>query len=554
MVKELHVKFLLPFSVDLPNGVYGIQSENFFCTVNFKQKIIRENASGMVGGMHLSDDRFGLTNHTSVLARFLLKNEIESSKISNKQLKLFSLEAVNLILDQCRYQNSSFYNHDIVSRDVSGTEYQYYGSDGEPVSRLSLLLGGGGTMILSTSGSTVKEDAIKRIQRHLSKDIRLPFEIELIKNAIDFFRFENFRMVAIEIETAIEVTYAFILREYLSNLQQTDSTQVQAYLDSSNLDNCTIDKFPRSHWDKIKPVLRAATFDAIAGETECQNWREKCQDLRHKVVHGGYEPSENEAEESVKSGIEFFKILQTYHSKLCSEIIAFDFPPKKSGEFSILDDDDKINFSKNNFVDISQIDVDAIQEKNKELFQYRKDKDFVKIISTYEELLKHDPCNVTFWLEKGNAHFNNKEYSNAKQCYEKCIEFDNAETDAFVGLGNVQSISGNISDALSNYLDALRRNPEHLLAIKNRAITLFQNNYFDDARCQFKQVVEKNPNDVDSLYTIAIIEAYMDHKEETIKFLDQAIRLDRNRKEDALTERAFEKYYDDEDFKKCLEL
>jgi len=117
LVKEIQVKFLLPFSINLPNGTYGVKTEKFYSAVTIRKKLTRENASGMIGGMHIADDRFGLTNHTKIIVKFILANEIENNKISTKQLKQFSLDAINLILDQCRWQTNEYYNHNIVTKD-----------------------------------------------------------------------------------------------------------------------------------------------------------------------------------------------------------------------------------------------------------------------------------------------------------------------------------------------------------------------------------------------------------------------------------------------------
>ena len=88
--------------------------------------------------------------------------------------------------------------------------------------------------------------------------------------------------------------------------------------------------------------------------------------------------------------------------------------------------------------------------------------------------------------------------------------------------------------------------------MRNRGITLFQNKLLDDARCQFKFILEKNPSDAISWYELSLIEALKENKADSIKFLKQAIKFDKTCKDNAREESIFKKYEHDEEFQKII--
>lgn len=407
-VTEVWVKFFLPFSLDLPNGTYPVRSNDFICTVLIRKKLTRDNASGMRGGMYFSDDRFGLANHTFVVARFVFNNPIKQDKISKLQLKQFSLKSINLLLNNCRLQTNEYYNHDIVTQDLARIEYQFLDDSGNLLPITSFVIAGGGIIKMNTSGYTIDERNVEAIRNNLSNDIVLLFEIELIKNSVDYFRFKNYRMSCIEIETAIEIIMNKILVDYLTVLQKIDPVQVDAYLK-----NCTISDFPRSQWEVIKQVLRKATFDTITGTDECQNWKAKCQLMRHKVVHAGYSPSEGEAEESLKSGIEFFKILLPYEKSLSKCNFSITFPVQKNDESVLENHDNLYSMKLTDFKDITSIDFNMIKKKIDEAM-------FCFMLFSEKE-----PYNAESWYCLAIAYAVKDEKEKCFSNLEKAVKIDN---------------------------------------------------------------------------------------------------------------------------------
>jgi len=551
-VKEIRVKFTLPFSINLPNDTYPIKHDEFICNALIRKKLTRDNAAGMIGDMHISDDRFGLANNTLVVTRFVLKQPIRQDEISKKQLKMFSLKSVNLILNSCRWLSNDYYNHDIVVKDLAGTNYDFLDDSSEILTGTSVLIGGGGIMSLSTSGSTVDEAVQDSIRQNLSSNVQLPFVFELIKNSIDYFRFENYRMACIEIETAIEIVLSKILTDYLQTLQQTDAAQVQQYLDVANIPNLTIPEFPRCRWDVIKPVLRMATFNSITGDSECQNWKDKCQDMRHSVVHGGYSPTKNEAKEAIQSGLDFFRILQQYEQNLASQNITITFPPDEVDEFVMEDQSKMKNLSLSDFEDITNIDFNKITEKTNEGNLFFKNKQFTEAISSFNEVLAIDPLNVDILINKGNALQGIQDFPMALDCYQKAILVDEREKILSNNIANVFANLGQLSQSLRAYRDALRIDPDYIQAIINKGITFLQMNNSNDALCCFNEAVEKQPSNSKAWFFKAIVYADKSDKKNFLENLAKAIKFDSEYKNIAKKEKRFEKYFDDEDFKNLV--
>lgn len=551
-VTEVWVKFLLPFSVDLPNGTYPVRSSGFICTIQIRKKLTRDNASGMRGGMHISDDRFGLTNHTFVVCRFVFNNPIKQDRISKLQLKHFSLDAINLLLNNCRWQTNEYYNHDIVSQDLARTEYLFLDSSDIMLPIDVFVIGGGGAIKMNTSGFTIDESSVSIVRNNLLNGIILPFEIELIKNSVDYLRFKNYRMSCIEIETAIEIIISNIIVNYLTTLQKTDPNQVTAYLQSSRITNATIIDFPSYNWDIIKPVLRRATFDAITASTEYQNWMNKCRCLRHRVVHAGYSPSDSETENSLKSGIEFFKVLLPYEKSLANCNFSIILPTSNNAESILENQANLYNIKLADFKDITSIDFNKIKTKIEEAKDLLSKEKYDDAISAYSEVLKEDPLNVDVLIDKGYALQKKGDNRTAIDCYEKAIEIDSKEKTIFNNLGTAFTAENNLPRANEAYKNAILIDPDFTLALRNRGFLLLQQNNIDEAMACIIRFTEIEPYKAESWYCLAIVYAVKDEKEKCFFNLEKAIKIDNKIKQMAAQDSAFQKYSAESQFQTLI--
>ncbi|MCH7967436.1 MAG: NAD(P)-binding domain-containing protein [Thaumarchaeota archaeon] len=141
------------------------------------------------------------------------------------------------------------------------------------------------------------QEELEEVKNRLGNNEKIPFEIELVRNAKDHLKFENYRMTSIEIQNAVEYLMSKIMTKYLTDEENKTDDEIDEKL---------------KDFKEFRKILRKATFDAITSSKEFQKWDEKCAKLRHSVLHRGKQPDQNEAKEALDTGLSFLKILEKY--------------------------------------------------------------------------------------------------------------------------------------------------------------------------------------------------------------------------------------------------
>lgn len=294
LIKEVLVKFNLPFAIDLPDDIYDVKGNEYFCRVALHKKLSIDNPSGWNGDPRIPDDRFGHTNYSEVVVNFAREKPIRIDSKLPEHLKKFSIDAINRMLDICRWLSDDHFNHDVVEKDVTSFNFQFFDENKNDLKKDIVTMRG---PIRIGTNSPFDEKTLSELKDRLAKGVRIPFEIELIKNAKDHQKFADYRMASIEIQNAVEFVIAKIMVKFLQNQgkQEVEINDVLA------------DGFKR-----YKMVFKNATSESITGTNEYTQWQNKCAKLRHMVLHRGKIPTESESDEAITAGINFLKILEQY--------------------------------------------------------------------------------------------------------------------------------------------------------------------------------------------------------------------------------------------------
>jgi len=295
IVEGALVQFNLPFAINLPNDIYTVKSPSYYCRVKLELKISQENPSGWTGGARISEDRFGHTNYSRIAVEFIFDNPEEFSIQLNETLKLYAIDAVNRILDACRWASDEFFNRDVVLKDIGSitvklvdkSKKEVPGSEFHIPSRMSFGQEG-----------PVTGDEIKRIKEILQNGEEFPLDIELQKNAKDYLLYENYRLTCIDIQSAVELIMSQVIRKNLEGKGEKDA-EIEKIL-NSRLD------------DLLRPYLVDATESGILQTQEYQNWRVDCYKLRNDVVHKSKIPTPGEATKAFEKGTGFIDYLKKF--------------------------------------------------------------------------------------------------------------------------------------------------------------------------------------------------------------------------------------------------
>ncbi len=207
-------------------------------------------------------------------------------------------------------------------------------------------------------------------------------------------------------------------------------------------------------------------------------------------------------------------------------------------------------------------------------------------INCFDKALEINPKNENAWNSKGIALAESGKHSEAINCFDKALEINPKNEKAFFNRGDMLSELGKFEDAIKSFDKALEIKPNddtvlchkgsalsglgnHIEAIKcfdkvleidpkhndayykkARALSLLDK--YDEAIKYLDKYLEINPEDDDAWYNCACIHPIKGEKEKALSCLKKAIEISGSNKEKAKKDKDFEKFWDDEDFKKLV--
>ncbi len=303
LVKYIEIKYYLPFGLPLSNGngIVNNGSENIQIELEVKQKPSIKSDEGdkikipavtLSPSMRMWNDRFGQNNFTPMKFVFQIDPEKKLTELPEDVFVEKSVGAVNQILDGCRMVSDKFTPRNFIRLDIAAYNIAYFDSAGKGV--FSTGGSGGGGKIMSNE--LLNKSQLNKLDQILKNNSRLSLEQELILNAKDYLLFENYRMACIEIQSAVETALSNKIKNYFEKTMNSEE----------------LSKILRKRWDDIKPHLKQATNETIIQTDECQNWRTKCAEIRHRVIHRQYYPTKNETIDAIESGTSFVELLNQY--------------------------------------------------------------------------------------------------------------------------------------------------------------------------------------------------------------------------------------------------
>ena len=133
-------------------------------------------------------------------------------------------------------------------------------------------------------------------------------------------------------------------------------------------------------------------------------------------------------------------------------------------------------------------------------FDLYKDSLYDQSIHLYNESLKLEPNNE-YLFNLGNAYLKSGDLENAQKTYSQLLNSSSAseqqKSKAAYNLGNLNYAEQNLGDAIKNYKEALRLNPEDIQASENLQIALAQLQQQQEKQKQQKQQQEQQDQNQD---------------------------------------------------------
>lgn len=114
-------------------------------------------------------------------------------------------------------------------------------------------------------------------------------------------------------------------------------------------------------------------------------------------------------------------------------------------------------------------------------------------------------------------------------------------------------ISGDREEALREYDRVLEMKPDHKLALQRKGRVLREKERYESAVEVFEDVLELESESPGLFFDLAATYALMERKDLMLDYLEKAISIQEEYKDEALNDEAFRKYWDDRDFRDLTE-
>ena len=155
-------------------------------------------------------------------------------------------------------------------------------------------------------------------------------------------------------------------------------------------------------------------------------------------------------------------------------------------------------------------------------------------------------------FDQGNILLVNEEYEEAIASYERAVEINPDDQDAWYGLGYALGNLGRYEEAIASYERAVEINPDKEKAWYNRGIALGNLGRYEEAIASYERAVEINPDYQDAWYNKACAYALQDKIDLAIENLEKAILLEPKNRNMANEDHAFDSIRQDYRFQKLI--
>ncbi len=159
-------------------------------------------------------------------------------------------------------------------------------------------------------------------------------------------------------------------------------------------------------------------------------------------------------------------------------------------------------------VSLTQVRPQSPQELSSAAATAMQNQDYQKAAEDYEKLLQLAPNAAEIHSNLGLARYFQKKLGPAEKAFAEALR---RNSDLFVPnffLGRLYFETGQYQGALPLLHNALKLQPQQEAVRRFLAAVLVGLNRFDDAIAQYKGLLEKNPEDIESLYSLGLI--YLD--------------------------------------------
>ncbi len=152
---------------------------------------------------------------------------------------------------------------------------------------------------------------------------------------------------------------------------------------------------------------------------------------------------------------------------------------------------------------------------------------FDQAAASFQLALRDDPSSAEASYGLGSAYLNLNKIAEARESFERATKLKASYPDTFANawnnLGLLAAREHRNDEAVRRFQEAVRRSPDHLIALNNLGNAYRMQKSWDAARATFERALAVSPNDAEANYGIAMVFAQADDSARAYEYLRRAL-------------------------------
>ncbi|PYX57255.1 MAG: hypothetical protein DMG76_12070 [Acidobacteria bacterium] len=147
--------------------------------------------------------------------------------------------------------------------------------------------------------------------------------------------------------------------------------------------------------------------------------------------------------------------------------------------------------------------------------------------ASFRLALRDDPSSAEALYGLGSVYLKQQKTGEARETFERAIKLHASYPDtlpnSWNNLGLLATREGRTAEAIPYFQEALKLNPEHLIALENLGNAYRQQKRWDEARGVLERAVRVSPQDPEANYSLGMAFAQLDDAERAFEYLRRAL-------------------------------
>jgi tetratricopeptide (TPR) repeat protein len=157
-------------------------------------------------------------------------------------------------------------------------------------------------------------------------------------------------------------------------------------------------------------------------------------------------------------------------------------------------------------------------------FEYYTEFKYDEAISLFENVTNYENNSmILFYI--GNSYYFQNKFNQSLQYYNKSIEINPQDSDAWVGQGNALKNLNKYNEAIKAYNRAIEINPHNSNAWYNKGFVLDELGELDEAIKAFDKAIKINPQNIDAWVGKGLVLDNLNKYDEALRASDKAIEI-----------------------------